>query len=95
MAVAPVARYTGSALNLVLAAGLLGIAALHATAGVPTAILPAVGGLGLLAAAVALAPVGRRRLGRRATARDDALLFVGVLVVAAASLAGFFALGVA
>ncbi|MHC3381493.1 hypothetical protein [Haloarcula sp. H-GB5] len=93
MAVASVARYTGSALDLTIGVGLLGIAALHAAAGIPIAILPAIGGIGLLGAAVALAPISRRRLRQHATARDDAMLFVGTLVVAAITLVGFFVLG--
>ncbi|MFC5971392.1 hypothetical protein ACFPYI_08635 [Halomarina salina] len=95
MAVASVARYTGSALDLTLALGLLGIAALHAAAGVFTAVLPAIGGLGLLGAAVALAPVSRRRIRRHATGRDDVILFVGTLVVATICFGGFFVLGTA
>lgn len=94
MAVASVARYTGSALDLTLALGLLGIAALHAAAGVFTAVLPAIGGLGLLGAAVALAPVSRRRVRHHATGRDDVILFVGTLVVATICFGGFFALGI-
>ena len=93
MAVATVARYTGSALDLTLALGLLGIAALHAAAGVPTAFLPAIGGLGLLGAAVALAPLTRHRFRQDATGRDDLTVFLGTLTIAAVTLGVFVALG--
>jgi hypothetical protein len=92
MAVARVARYTGSALDLTLALGLLGVAAVHAAAGVSTAVLPAIGGLGLLGAAVALAPLTRHRFRQNATDRDDVMLFLGTLAVAALTLGGFVAL---
>jgi len=74
---------------------LLGIAALHAAARVFTAVLPAIGGLGLLGAAVALAPVSRHRVRQHATGRDDLILFVGTLVVATICFGGFFALRIA
>lgn len=93
MAVAAAARYTGSALELALATVLLGVAALHAAAGVPTAVLPAVGALALIGAAVALAPVTRRRLGRDVTGREDAVVFLGALAVAAVSVGAFVAVG--
>ena len=93
MVVATVVRYTGSMLDLTLALGLLGIAALHGAAGVPTAFLPALGGLGLLGAAVALAPVTRHRLRQNATGRDDLLVFLGTLTIAATTLGVFVALG--
>jgi len=92
MAVATVARYTGSALDLTLALGLLGVAVVHAAAGVPTALLPAIGGLGLLGAAVALAPRTRRRFRQNATGREDVMLFLGTLTIAALTLGGFIAL---
>lgn len=93
MAVAPVARYTGSALDLVLAIAFLGIAAIHAIAGVPTAVLPAVGGLVLLGAALATAPVTRRWLRRSGGGRADVLVFLGALIVAGITLVAFTGLG--
>jgi hypothetical protein len=93
MAVATVARYTGSALDLTLALGLLGIAVLHAAAGVPTAFLPAIGGLSLLGAAVALAPVTRHRLRQNVTGRDDLMVFLATLTIAAVTVGVFVALG--
>jgi len=93
MAVASVARYTGSALDLMLAVVFIGIAALHAVTGVPTAVLPAIGGLALLGAAIALAPVTRRRFRQDGTGRDDVVIFLGALTVAALSLGAFIALG--
>lgn len=93
MGVASVARYTGSALELVLAVVLLGIAGVHAAAGVPTAVLPAVSGLVLLGAALALAPVTRHRVRENVTGRGDVVVFLGALAVAAVSLGAFAALG--
>lgn len=93
MTVASVARYTGSALDLILALVFLGIAALHAVTGVPSAALPAIGGLALLGAAVALAPVTRRRFRQNVTGRDDVVVFLGGLTTAAVSLGIFVALG--
>ncbi|AHZ24132.1 hypothetical protein E6P09_17745 (plasmid) [Haloferax mediterranei ATCC 33500] len=93
MATATIARYTGSAVGLVLAITCLGFAAVHAAAGVPTAVLPAVGGLVLLGAAVALAPVTRRRLRKNVGGRDDLVVFFGALAVAILSFLVFFALG--
>lgn len=93
MAVASVVRYTGSALDLVLAIALLGIAGLHAVAGVPTAVLPAVGGIVLLGAALAIAPMTRHRFRENVTGRADVVVFLGTLAVAAVFLGAFIALG--
>lgn len=93
MAIASLARYTGSALDLVMATGLFVLAVFHAAAGVPTAVLPAAAGLVLLGAAVALAPVTRRRLRDNVTSRGDAVVFLGTLAVAAVLLGVFIALG--
>lgn len=93
MAVASAVRYTGSAVDLILAIAFLGIAAVHAVTGVATAILPAVGGLVLLGAAIALAPVTRRRLRENVTTRDDVIVFLGAFATAAVSLGAFTALG--
>lgn len=93
MAVASVARYTGSALELVLAVILLGFAGLHAIAGVPTAVLPAAGGLVLLGAALALAPVTRQHFRDNVTGRRDLGVFLGALAVAAVFVGAFIAAG--
>lgn len=93
MAIASVVRYTGSALDLALATAFLVLAVFHAAAGVPTAVLPAAGGLVLLGAAVALAPVTRRRLRANVTGRDDLVVFLGALTIAAVLLGAFIALG--
>jgi hypothetical protein len=93
MAVASAIRYTGSALDVVLAVVLLGIAAIHAAAGVPTAVLPAVGGLVLLGAALALAPVTRHRVRQNGSSRGDLLVFGGALAVATLAVGGFVLLG--
>ena len=93
MAVASAVRYTGSAVDLILAIAFLGIAAIHAVTGVATAILPAVGGVVLLGAAIALAPVTRRRLRENVTSRDDVIVFLGAFAIATISLGVFVALG--
>ncbi|RQG94206.1 hypothetical protein [Natrarchaeobius chitinivorans] len=93
MAIATVARYTGSTIELTLAVGLLGIATVHTIAGVPTALLPAIGAFGLIGGAVALAPVTRRRIRQNATGREDILVFLGSLIVATATLGSFVVLG--
>ncbi|MCG1002669.1 MULTISPECIES: hypothetical protein [Halobacterium] len=83
MAVATVARYTGSALSVVLAIGLLALAALHGAAGVQLAAIPAVGGVVLLGGALALAPETNR----------DLVAFLGAVGVAVCSVLGFVAAG--
>lgn len=93
MAVASVVRYTGSALELVLAVTLLGVAGLHAIAGVPTAVLPAAGGVVLLGAALALAPVTRQHFRKHVSGRSDLVVFLGALAVAAAFVGAFIAAG--
>lgn len=90
MALATAARYTGSAVETILGAALLGLAVLHAAAGVPSAILPAVGGLVLLGAAVALAPPLQIRW--KARSWSSVGIFAGSLVIAAATI-GLFVLG--
>lgn len=69
------------------------VAAVHAVAGVPTAILPAVGGFALLGAAIAVAPPTRQYVRVDENGRDHASIFVGALVVAAATLGVFIAVG--
>ncbi|MFC7137803.1 hypothetical protein ACFQRB_20180 [Halobaculum litoreum] len=87
------ARYTGSTLHLLLALGLLGIATVHAVAGVSTAFLPAIGAVALIGAVVALAPPTRGRLRTDASGRGDVVIFSGALVAATAVLVGFAAAG--
>ncbi len=93
MAAAAAVRYTGSGLDVVLAVVLLGVAAIHAAAGVPTAVLPAVGGVVLLGAALALAPVTRHRIRQNGSTRGDLLVFGGALAVAALAVGGFVLVG--
>lgn len=83
MAVATAARYTGSALSVVFAVTLLGLAALHAVAGVQAAVIPAIGGCILLGGALALAPETSR----------DLIVFLGALILAMVSVGGFIAAG--
>jgi hypothetical protein len=93
MSLTTAARYTGSTLDLVLALGLLGIATVHAAAGVSTALLPAIGGFALLGAAVALAPLTRARFRANASDRGDLVIFLGTLAIAITTLMGFAAVG--
>ena len=88
------ARYTVSTGEAVAGVALLGIAALHAAAGVPTALLPAIGGVGLLGAAVAVSPPTRNRFRGHASSSEDALLVVSTALVAAVCLLVFTGLGV-
>ncbi|GGL60205.1 hypothetical protein [Halocalculus aciditolerans] len=94
MAYATAVRYTSSALEALLALGLLALGAVHVAAGAAGAVLPVFGGVVLLGAAAALAPVSRRRLvGAPARWRRDVVVFVGALGLAAASVAGWIAVG--
>lgn len=60
MSFAIAAGYTGSTLDAAFGNVLLAFAAFHVLADVTLAVLPAVGGIALLLAAVVIAPVTRR-----------------------------------
>lgn len=89
VAVHEVARYTVSAGELVAGSLLLGVGLVHVVVGVPTALLPVLGGLGLLAAGIAIAPVIRRRFRQHASLRDDLILAAATLLIGAVCLLAF------
>lgn len=89
MAIRTVARYTVSAGELVAGILLLGVGLVHVIAGVPTALLPVIGGLGLLAAAIAIAPVTRQKFRQHASLRDDLVLAAATLAIGTICLLSF------
>lgn len=95
MALATGARYTGSTLDAALGIAILASAAFHVLAGVTLVVLPAVGGIALLAAVVAIAPVTRRYVRRNQRRGGDLVVFAGGIVAGCLSMGVFFASGVA
>lgn len=92
MSLAAVTRYTVSAGELLAGAILFVVGLIHLIAGVPTALLPAIGGLGLLATAFAIAPITRRKYRQHASRRDDVMIIVATLGIATISLLLFVGL---
>lgn len=92
MSLAAVTRYTVRAGELLAGAILFVVGLIHLIAGVPTALLPVIGGLGLLATAFAIAPITRRKYRQHASRRDDVMITVATLGIAIISLLLFVGL---